>query len=83
MSILDFLSGNIFMRRDGSSAKLAVIVNSVAEEYSFIKRKHPGFRPEIQYLCQLEGKAYDVIDISNAAGEKRTLYFDVSGFYGK
>lgn len=83
MSILSFLGGNIFMRRDGSSAKVAVIVNSVAEEYAFIKRKHPGFRPEMQYLRQLEGKAYDVIDIANAAGEKRTLFFDVSGFYGK
>lgn len=83
MSILTFLGGNIFMRRDGSSIKLAIIVNCVAQEYSVIKRKYPGFRPEMQYLKRLEGTAYDVIDISNAVGEKRTLYFNVSGFYGK
>lgn len=81
MSILDVLTGNIFVRRDGSSAKRAVIVSSVAEEYALIKHRYPGHRPVKQDLQQLDGKAYDVIEIGNASGERRTLFFDVSSFF--
>lgn len=83
MSILGFLTGNIFVRRDGSSVKRAVIVTSVAQEYAVIKRRYPGFRPEKQFLQNHDGKAYDVINICNASGKKRTLFFDVSSFFGQ
>jgi hypothetical protein len=83
MSILDFLAGNIFVRRDGSSAKRAVIVNSVAEEYAVMKRRFPGFRLNLQSLQEHDGKPYDVLEIANASGEKRILFFDVSSFVGK
>ncbi|HEV3438758.1 MAG TPA: hypothetical protein VG122_15440 [Gemmata sp.] len=41
------------------------------------------FRPGIQALQEIEGKHYDVHTLRNAAGEERTVYFDISRFFGK
>ena len=68
---------------DGSSADRAVVVGSVGEEYAWIRRHCPGFQPQMQALQEIEGKPYDVHTLRNAAGEERTVYFDISRFYGK
>jgi len=68
---------------DGSSAEEAVIVQSVAEEYDWVRRNCPGFSLDQQALVEIEGKPYDVLELRNEAGEERTIYFDVSSFYGQ
>ena len=68
---------------DGSSAAKAVVVGSVDEEYAWIQRHCPGFRFRMQALQEIEGKPYDVLTLRNAAGEERTVYFDISRFFGK
>jgi hypothetical protein len=83
MGLLDFLFGRRSSDRDGSSPATAIIVGSVGEEYEWMQRHCPGFRPGLQSLQQIEGKPYDVLTWQNDRGEERTVYFDISRFYGR
>jgi hypothetical protein len=83
MGLLSFLFGRRRSDRDGSSPEKAVAVGSIAEEYAWMQRHCPGFLPEMQSLQEIDGKPYDVLTWRNAKGETRTVYFDISGFYGK
>ena len=67
----------------GSSAAQAVIVDSVAAEYAWMRRHCPGFRLQQQVLQRINGKPHDVHILRNDDGEERTIYFDISEFYGK
>jgi hypothetical protein len=83
MGLFSFLFGRGDGGRDGSSHEKAIVVGSVSEEYEWIQRNCPGFRPGIQALQEIEGKHYDVHTLRNAVGEERTVYFDISRFFGK
>ena len=69
--------------RDGSSPENAVVVGSVEEEYVWMERHCPGFRPGAQSLQEIEGKPYDVLTWQDSGGEERTVYFDISEFFGR
>jgi hypothetical protein len=81
MGLLSWLFGN--RGGDGSSASEAVVVNSIQEEYAWMLRHCPGFTPQMQSLQEIDGQPYDVHTLRNARGEVRTVYFDISRFYGK
>ncbi|WP_020470876.1 hypothetical protein [Zavarzinella formosa] len=83
MGLLSFLFGRNGGDRDGSSPEKAIIANSIGEEYDWIRRHCPGFRPGIQALSEIAGKHYDVHTLRNNRGEERTVYFDISRFYGR
>ena len=90
MGLFNFLFGRRDGGRDGSSAEKAIIVGSVGEEYQWMQRHCPGFRPGMQALQagmqalqEIEGKPYDVLPWRNDRGEERTVYFDISRFYGQ
>lgn len=83
MGLLDFFFGRGGGDRDGSSPEKAVVVGSVGEEYAWMQRHHPGFRPAMQALQEIEGKPYDVLTWRNDKGEERIVYFDISGFFGR
>jgi hypothetical protein len=68
---------------DGSSPAQAVIVGSVGEEYAWVQRNCPGFQVQMQSLSHIDGKPYDVLKVRNAQGEERSVYFDISPFFGK
>ncbi len=68
---------------DGSSAAQAIVVSSVSKEYAWVRRHCPGFQSQMQALQVIEGKPYDILTLRNAAGEERTIYFDISQFFGK
>ena len=82
MGLFNWLFGRGSRGRDGSSAAAAVVVGSVREEYDWIGRHCPGFAFEMQSLRQIDGKPYDVMTLRGARGEPRTVYFDISRFYG-
>ncbi len=83
MGLLDFLFGRRNGEdRDGSSPEKAIIVNSIGEEYAWMQRHCPGFQPAQQALSECNGKPYDILTWRNASGEERTVYFDISRFYG-
>ena len=81
MGILDRLFGRA--GGNGSSAAQAVQVGSIGEDYQWIRRHCPGFQPQMQMLQDIEGKPYDIHKLENAEGVERTVYFDISRFFGK
>ncbi len=83
MGLFDFLFGRRGGGGDGSSPEKAVVVGSVAEEYRWMQRHHPGFQPGMQALSHIDGKPYDVLTWRNERGEERTVYFDISQFFGR
>ena len=83
MGFFSFLFGKRGNPRDGSSAEKAIVVGGVPEEYDWVARHCPGFRFRMQALQEIEGKPYDVLTLRNEQGEERTVYFDISSFFGK
>jgi len=75
---------NISMEeRDGSSFEKAIIVNSIPEEYQYVKKHCPDCKFVMQSLMQHKGKPYDVLEFEKPTGEAVSYYFDISKFYGK
>lgn len=81
-----------FKGGDGSSKEKAIIIlgaanseQGVPAEYKYLDKKYPGYIATAQKLVHDEetGKVYDVIYLSTKKGEKITVYFDISGFFGK
>jgi hypothetical protein len=84
VGLLDFLFGRRGGGdRDGSSPEKAVVVASIGEEYAWMQRHCRGFQPGMQSLQHIDGKPYDVLTWSNDQGEERTVYFDISSFFGR
>ena len=81
MGLFNWLFGNSREQRAG--AKNAIPVDSVREEYEWVEQNLPGYHPASQALQKIDGKPYDVLTVKNDAGEERTLYFDISSFFGK
>jgi len=83
MGLLDFLFGPRGRDRDGSSVEKAIVLRSIGAEYAWMRRHFPGFQPGTQSLQEIDGKPYDVLTWRNDEGEERTVYFDISGFFGR
>jgi len=69
--------------RDGSSARMAVIVGSVRAEYMYIDRTWPGSDILSQVVTPEAGKTYDVVTIRTKEGTEKDVWFDISKFYRK
>jgi hypothetical protein len=83
MGLFGFLFGRRRGGRDGSTPAKAILVGSVGEEYQWVQRHCPGFQLGMQALEEIDGKPYDVLTLRNEQGEERTVYFDISRFYGQ
>lgn len=74
---------------DGLSYENAVVIKDksettgVAAEYTWIRNHYPGSSFGKQSLTNNKGKPYDIIDITTADGQQKSIYFDISNFYGK
>ncbi|HEX4612940.1 MAG TPA: hypothetical protein VH092_32420 [Urbifossiella sp.] len=82
MGLFNFLFGGRG-GRDGSSPEKAVVVGSIGEEYEWMRRHCSGWRPVVQALTHIDGKPHDTHTLKNDRGEERTLYFDISRFFGQ
>lgn len=67
----------------GTSFEDAIIVNSVPEEYQWLREHYPGYKLIQQSLVFDEEKPYDILEFKTADGRKKEIYFDISGFFGK
>jgi hypothetical protein len=67
---------------DGASIEQAIVVKNIGEEYGWIRRHCAGFEPGEQSLEEIGGRFYDVHQLRNAAGLEKTIYFDITTFYG-
>ena len=83
MSLISSLSRRHAVNCDGSSIEKAIVVDGIEEEYEWIQENCTDFQPQRQSLQHINGKPYDILELINYKGEERTVYFDVSRFYGK
>ena len=82
--------GVSFKGGDGSSIEKAVIILSAANEFvgvgaesSWIRKNHPGWRKGSQALLSNKGKQYDRIEYTTPYGETKTIFYDITDFFGK
>ncbi len=81
------------MESDGSSAEKAVVINATStvlgiwEEYAYIERvcgkKAVDYIVRKQMQISEIGREYDVYEIRMRDGSMRSLWFDITSFFGK
>lgn len=75
--------------RDGSSFDRAVIIKDTNEtagvhtEYQWIRDNYPGYDTKKQSLVSNKGIPFDVLVVRNQDRTEKTVYFNISSFYGK
>ena len=69
--------------RDGLTIETAIIANSIKHEYEWIRNNYADSQLQAQMLTKHGRKHFDVLTIVMPTGEKKNIYFDISGFYGK
>ena len=78
-----------FSGGDGSTEEKAVIIKNatedtgVAAEYSYLSQHFPGYHMDEQAVMTDKGRSFDLLKITTAKREKKSLYFDITSFYGK
>lgn len=73
---------SITARGDGRSMETAWQVIHIGEEY--LTLAYLDYEAGDQSLVfGLDDRAFDVFEVTDAEGKKRTVYFDVSAFFGK
>ncbi len=90
-SILPAKNDSVSVKKlaDGSSFENAIIITEttedkgVAAEYKWIKQNYPDATVRGQVCSGKNKKRYDIIDIITKLGEKKSIYFDITNFYGK
>lgn len=74
---------------NGNSINQAVIIKApneltgVRAEYEWIREHYPGWELEQQETISIQGRTYDMMDFRTPGGIDRTLYFDITDFFGK
>jgi hypothetical protein len=68
---------------DGLSLETALKVNSVKEEYEYVRDHCRNCQMLGQALLQHKGKPYDKLMLKDAKGEEISYFFDISSFFGK
>ena len=83
------ISNSISSSGDGSSFEKAIIIKEHSEsaginaEYAWISQNYPGYKSQGQALTYYKKVAYDIINIITLNGEKKSIYFNISNFFGK
>lgn len=74
----------------GSSIATAIQLPSVqhetegvSAEYAYIQKNFPGWKPGTQALLADKGKQYDSIEIVGPGGATKTVFFDITAWFGK
>lgn len=74
---------------DGSSMENAIIIDAPSEtegihkEYEWLKEKYPDHSLIQQSLLHERKKSYDAMKIKTKQGDVKTIYFDITKFFGK
>ncbi len=78
---------------DGQTPETAVVINfttsaqGVHAEYQYLEqhfgRQDKDWKVEMRYNKTRENKTFEWFVISFPSGEKRTVYFDITAFFGK
>ena len=84
------IGGIVFAGGDGSSMDKAVLIKNakgevegVAAEYQWLARTCPGYKLTRQAMLSQGGRSYDMIEFTDAQGQAKAIYFDITAFFGK
>lgn len=69
--------------RDGSSFEKAIKVNSIGEEYDYVRKVCPSCKMQKQALVHNKKNPYDILYFKRPDGKEVQYYFDISSFFGK
>ncbi|MDP4964181.1 MAG: hypothetical protein NWQ55_03840 [Salibacteraceae bacterium] len=69
--------------RDGSSFEKAIKVNSIGEEYDYVRKVCPSCKMQKQALVHNKKNPYDILYFKHPDGMEVQYYFDISSFFGK
>jgi hypothetical protein len=58
-------------------------LDGVAAEHGYTDTRYHGWIWRTQALLQSGGRIYDVIDIAGPGGEAKSIYFDMTDWFGK
>jgi len=79
-----------FKGGDGSSMEKAIVIvgakneiEGVNSEYAWLKKHHPKWKVGKQALISKKGKKYDILTCVLPNNQKKEVWFDISGFFGK
>jgi len=58
-------------------------LNGVQAEHIYTSKRYPGWKWRMQSLMNVGDKHYDIIELVGQKGETKTIYFDISSWFGK
>ena len=58
-------------------------LNGVQAEHIYTSKRYPGWKWRMQSLMDAGDKHYDIIELVGQNGEAKTIYFDISSWFGK
>ena len=82
-------TGGVPIASRGLSCESAVVIEArntdagINREMAWIRENYPGSKIEGQSLTKCNDKPADAIHLVTADGNKVTIYFDISGWFGK
>lgn len=86
-------NSDLYTGGDGSSIGSAILINvtdrwmGVPAEYDYIQSLYGVRRKDWNLIKQMlqfnNSRSYDILEIELSSGDKKTLYFDITNFYGK
>lgn len=69
--------------KDGKSIAKAIKVNSISEEYAYLRNNCKNCKLIQQALIFEKKKPYDLLEVEKPDGSRLSFYFDISSFFGK
>jgi len=58
-------------------------IDGVGAEHLYTDQHEAGWTWQRQALVHSDGRVYDVIDLSGPGGETKSVYFDITDWFGK
>jgi len=58
-------------------------IDGVGAEHLYTDQHEAGWTWQRQALVQNGGRVYDVIDLTGPGGETKSIYFDITDWFGK
>jgi hypothetical protein len=75
---------------DGASFDTAIIINGakreiegVSSEYRWLRKKLPGAKTLRQAVVNQSNQVYDLFEVRLSDNTTRSVYFDITAFFGK
>lgn len=76
-------------QKDGSNYEKAIVIKAknetdgIAAEYKWLRENYPGHTLIKQSLHAEGKKHYDIMQIKTKEGNEKSIYFDITNFFGK